>query len=191
MLISTLVSVILLTGLVLVVQSLALSSAKVLKRLVQEQERAMAQQAARALARPLIADAMIRFDEPHSLQLNSTPYAIEFEGYSISITAQDVNGLVDIYRTPDAQARALLPADLYAVKQRLPEVLTPGQPFAQSFVLAGGDLANYPRPENWLTLRAKGRWLNGNTLSARYKTPPPDTLPMREAQPNLILIAAR
>ncbi len=176
-LIATLSSLILVMGLITLLQARTLAAIKVMKRLTNNHQQTLDHDSLHQLIRPLVGEAMIRFDGETALRLNSTPFQVTFEGIAYQIIAQDSGGLVDLYRTPPAVAEALLtPAQLRAL-QDIKAVEGRGLPLRQ--LAAQGGLAETP---NWLTIRAPERKINGISLAEFYPdVPQQDHRPPREA----------
>ncbi|MEX0301159.1 MAG: hypothetical protein AB3N24_01935 [Leisingera sp.] len=188
-LITTLLSLILLMGLAVALQTRALATVKVLKRMTASHQEALDQDSLRELIRPLVGEAMIRFEEDTALKLNSTPFFVTFSGTRYQVTAQDPGGLVDLWRTPPAAAEALLAPDQAATRARLAEAGDRSMPLRQVTALAG--LAEVP---SWLTVRAPKRKMNAAALASFYPKensrklrPRPDNRQPKEA---LISISA-
>lgn len=78
-----------------------------------------AQAAVRELARPLVLEAMIDFERETHLRLNSTPFELECQGRSLTVVAQDVEGMLNIYRPWPEDLMALVPEDVKSVLKHL------------------------------------------------------------------------
>jgi len=167
---STLVALVLVISLIVLTQSLAVSNIKTLKRLARAEQQDMLEDSLRELARPLIADAMLGFREERALKLDSTPYPVTFHGQSARIIVQDVNGLVDVTKTPAKVIERLLPVDLASVVINMKNDGQPHMPLRQRFVLAGGDLTKYPHIERWVTSNAKALNINTSNLPGHYNS---------------------
>ncbi|KIC34978.1 hypothetical protein [Leisingera sp. ANG-M7] len=182
-LITTLLSLILLMGLVVTLQTRSLATVKMLKRLAASHQEVLDQDSLRDLIRPLVGEAMIRFDEDTPLKLNSTPFPVTFNETRYQIIAQDPGGLVDIWRTPPSTAEALLSPKQLKTRARLAEAGDQSMPIRQAAAKAG--VAEVPP---WLTDRAPKRKLNAATLAASYAAenarnlrPRPDNRQPKEA----------
>ena len=144
------------------------NNVRLVKRLEQAQREDMVRDSARELLRPLIADGMINFDKDPLLRLNGTEFQTELDGYMLSIHAQDVDGLVDIYKTPETQVRALLPQGM---AQSAIEVRASGHSSLPLDLLFTSNQANQSVPSDtffWVTNQANSARLNAATLSKHY-----------------------
>ena len=79
-LLSTLVSLMLVVGLVALLQAMSLANVKALRRLAQDERARWHLAAVRELSRPLVAEAMLDFDGTPRLALTGAPYGVVFEG---------------------------------------------------------------------------------------------------------------
>ena len=111
-LISTLLSLSLLTMFALTIQAKSIASAKTYRKLIQATEVDASRAAVRELARPLVLEAMIDFERETQLRLNSTPFELEWQGRSLTVVAQDVEGMLNIYRPWPEKLMALVPEDV-------------------------------------------------------------------------------
>ncbi|MVO18480.1 hypothetical protein GO984_21910 [Rhodobacteraceae bacterium CY05] len=162
-LIATLASLILVMGLITLLQARSLAATKVMKRLANNHQLALDHSSVREMLRPLVGEAMIRFDEETTLRLNSTPLRVEFDGATYEITAQDPGGLVDLYRTPPSVADLLLTSPQLRELQAMKAVEARGLPLRQLAAQVG--LAEAP---TWLTTRSRERRVNAVTLAEFY-----------------------
>ncbi|UWP96189.1 hypothetical protein K3X48_04155 [Aliiroseovarius crassostreae] len=87
---STLLSLMVLIGVVTLTQSLALANTKVIKRLTAAHQEALARDAARALTRPAVAEAMVRFEEAAAARFFDTPHLVEFAGEQVEVVVSVV-----------------------------------------------------------------------------------------------------
>jgi len=168
-LLSTLISLTLIVTLVMLSQTTAIANLKSIKRLHTEERHDLVQDAVNVLARPLVMEAMLHTDQPPPLPLNSTPYTVKLGDHSVAIAVQDVDGLLDIFRTPDEVLRQMLPPDLARTILRIKEEEMLGLPLRQRFAAAGGDVQTYPEIGTWVTYQSTALGLNARNLPAHYR----------------------
>jgi hypothetical protein len=189
-LISTLISLMLLISLAIGLQSIALANTKTIKRLSMVQHQLILRDSVRELARPLFAEAIIDFNGEHALSLDSTQHAVEFAGHSFYITAQDVDGLVDISKTPEEVINRLLPTDLAETVLRMKVGYPTDRSLRLSFVQNGGNLSKYPKPEKWMTNQARTSVPRSVNLPIYYmQTPSHSKFPPGLRQPASVLVS--
>ncbi|AHD03375.1 hypothetical protein [Leisingera methylohalidivorans] len=109
---------------------------------------------------------MIRFDEDTALKLNSRPFPVRFNGEDYRIVAQDPGGLVDVFRTPERTAQALLTPEQFRIWAAIAKSGGRGLPLRQLAARTG--LKSVP---NWVTIENKWRRLNRTSLSINYTQP--------------------
>lgn len=165
-LISTLLSLSLLTMFALTIQAKSFASAKTYRKLIQATEVDAAKASVRELARPLVLEAMIDFDSETQLELDGSPFELDWRGRPMTLTAQDVEGLAAVHRSTPRDLLELLPPDLAEVLRLMQTHQPNPMPMLQSFAQFGGDLRSYPDPSLWFS--DSGRLINRATLPLRY-----------------------
>ena len=158
-LIATLISLMFLMGMVISLQTSSLAATKVLSRLAQSTEDNITRDSLRELARPLLSDSMIHFDDSTKLQLNGVPFSFSYKGQTYQIVAQDLDGLIDLWRTPLPTANVLLSQSQMAQRNAMVAVGSPQMPLRQIVSILG-----YQEVPLWLTDRASKRQPNRPTL---------------------------
>mgnify|MGYP000527471438 CR=1 FL=1 len=170
-LIATLLSLVLFTGLVSVLQSRTFASARVLSKLTKEAQISMDRASLREMSRPLIGEAMLANGDETALRLNGKPFETGFRGNRYSIVVQDAGGLVNPWRTPRRAAELLLTEPQLAIWQSLRETRSAALPLRQQAARLGLDAA-----PAWLTADTTGRRLNRPGLSVLYADIPAASL---------------
>ena len=168
-LLSTLVSLTLIVMLFMLSQTTAIANLKSIKHLHTEERHDLVQDSVHELVRPLVMEAMLSTGPSHPLPVNSTPYTVRVDDYSVSISVQDVNGLLDIFRTPDEVLRQVLPPDLARTIIQIKDEGMLGLPLWQRFAAAGGDVQKYPDIETWVTYQSTAPGLNARNLPVHYR----------------------
>ena len=168
-LLSTVVTLALVVTLVVLSQTTAIANLKSIKRLHTEERHDLVQDAINVLVRPRVMEAMLNTDHSHALPLNSTPYTVTLGDHSVVVAIQDVDGLLDIFRTPDEVLRQVLPADLARTILWIKEEGMLGLPLRQRFAAAGGDVQTYPDIETWVTYQSTAPGLNARNLPVHYR----------------------
>ncbi|WP_170565671.1 hypothetical protein [Ruegeria atlantica] len=156
-------------SLIVLTQSIAVSGIRTIKRLSQLEQQDLLEDSIRELARPLIADAMLSFGEIHSLPLNSSPYPVTIDGQFANLIVQDVNGLIDLSRTPRDVVKRLLPEDLGSIVMTMKSDGQIHTPLRQRFIEAGGDPNKYPDIEQWVTIKSNSSRINMTNLPRHYQ----------------------
>ena len=118
-LITVLIAVILLSGSVLVLQSRSLVSTIALKSLTREINRNTAGDAAINLLRPLLAEVFLQPESVVDLVPNSTPFEISALGQSVNAEVQDVDSLIDVYRTDLSQLGSVVSREVLLAAEAL------------------------------------------------------------------------
>lgn len=150
-LISTLVTLLLLLGVASLIVSSALLNTKTLRILTAEIKQDQLEAAVFELSKPLVLDAMINYQGKSLISFSSQPFPISFAGRNFEITAQDVDGLVNVHRTHPDIAAAVLPTELSDVLDQMRKNPSPQDELIQRFVNAGGDPNKYRDIEYWIT----------------------------------------
>ena len=101
----------LLIGLSLAIHQRAFSTAKVWSAAAGAHLEAMGRSAVREMMRPLLAEAMVDFENSASVPLNGTPVVFHYGGREFVARVQDVDGLIDLRRTPIEAWAGLLPPE--------------------------------------------------------------------------------
>lgn len=162
-LITTLISLLLLIGLLSLLQSRTLASARVLSRLTHEIHAKMHVVSLRELSRPLLGEAMLESEAGDAIRLNGTPLEVTYEGRKFVIVAQDLGGLVSPWRTPRVAVEQLLNNWQLEVWQSFREEGNPGVPLRMQAARRG--LLEAP---SWLSTDVPGRRLSRQNISVLY-----------------------
>ncbi|WP_424831379.1 hypothetical protein [Ruegeria sp.] len=193
-LLSTLVMLILMVSLIVVTQSLAVGNIKSITRLRQAEQRDLLEDSIRELARPLIAEAMLGFREPHNLKLDGSDYPIRFQGQTVYVSVQNIEGLVSVSKSSEELIRQYLPGDLAETVIAMKHDAQPGLSLRQRFVLAGGDLTEYPDIEFWITDHPEYSRFNSTSTPEYYlQSSAGSSLPQSGSglQPKAVVLSVR
>lgn len=185
-LISTLLSLSLLTMFALTIQAKSIASAKTYRKLIQATEVDAAQAAVRELSRPLVLEAMIDFERETQLRLNSTPFKLDWQGRSLTVVAQDVEGMLNIYRPWPEKLMALVPEDVRVLVRYLSKNNpTPSDPLLRQITEAS-DIHSLSAQNFYGLISNHGEEINVGTIP--FFLIDPKTSPIRQPQKSLILV---
>lgn len=166
-LISTLLSLMLITGFALTVQAAALANTKALKTLEATHSYDMAKDSLREMMRPAVALSMINPEAAVSIPLNGTAISLEFMGSNFNVKLQDVNGLVNPDLTPRPLIKSLLPNDWASVTNAI-GAQPPSVPITIRASRGGATLVQLESIGEWLSVLGSGIPTRG-AMANRYK----------------------
>jgi hypothetical protein len=168
-LISTLLSLMLIVGVWSVVQATSNSNTLALAKITKNISQETRIDTVGYIFAPLILQALTDPDNREVIALNGTPYTIAFQQQKFMVSAQDIEGLVDIDLTSPDVIETLLPRGLDISKLLEPGPSSKGLNLTQSLALLGFERSEIARLEPLVTQQAKKAKLNATSIYIGYE----------------------
>ena len=162
-LLSTLAALIIVASLTIAIQQHAFVNTRQVKKLSDRIVQNAQAESLRNLLRPAIGEAMLATDAPQAQRLNGQPSEYTLENEQFLVSVQDVNGLIDVRRTPNEAAQAVLSASQFEFFVTLKASYDPDVPLSVQVAALRSH-----GPALRVTNRGASRFLNSETLSVHY-----------------------
>lgn len=170
---SILVAAMLLSSLALLTSSSVVTSLSTVISLNKKIENSAIEYSLGNFSRPLLIASFSESSRSDHIQLNGNAIVGQYGGLLYSVSAQDIDGLIDIDLTSIDAIKDTISPDIQEIIFRIRSFTPRESPLFERYVKAGGSPDKFIRFETQVTTRGSDHYLNSSTLYTGYdkKTP--------------------